>query len=48
MPTGFSTTTQITYSFVSECFGTVATIRSEENESDAEFTEAAEVRRLTQ
>jgi hypothetical protein len=45
---GFSTTTQITYSFVSECFGTVATIRSEENESDAEFTEAAEVRRLTQ
>lgn len=44
---GFSVTTQITYSFVSECFGTVATIRSKENEDEAEFTEAAEVRRLT-
>jgi hypothetical protein len=45
---GFSTTTQITYSFVSECFGTVATIRSKDDEDDAEFTQAATVRRLTQ
>jgi hypothetical protein len=45
---GFSTTTQITYTFVSECFGTVATIRSKDNEDQAEFTDAAEVRRLTQ
>lgn len=44
---GFSVTTQITYSFVAECFGTVATISSKENEDEAEFSEAAEVRRLT-
>jgi hypothetical protein len=44
---GFSVTTQITYSFVAECFGTVATISSKENEDEDEFTDAAEVRRLT-
>lgn len=43
---GVMVTTQITYSFVSECFGTVATIRSQENEDQAEFTDAAEVRRM--
>lgn len=37
-----------TYAFVSECFGTVATIVSEDNEEEVEFTTAAEVRRLTQ
>lgn len=36
-----------TYAFVSECFGSVATIRSKDNEDEVEFTEAAEVRRLT-
>lgn len=36
-----------TYMFVSECFGTVATMRSEDNEGEVEFTTAAEVRRLT-
>ncbi len=43
---GLMVTTQITYSFVSECFGTVATIRSQDNETQDEFTDAAEVRRL--
>lgn len=36
-----------TFAFVAECFGTVATIRSEDGEDETEFTEAAEVRRLT-
>lgn len=36
-----------TYAFVSECFGTVATIVSEDNEDEVEFTTAAEIRRLT-
>ncbi len=40
--------TLITYTFVAECFGTVATIRSEEGEDDPQFTRAAEVRRLAQ
>ena len=35
-----------TFMFVSECFGTVAVIHSRENESEVEFTQAAEVRRL--
>jgi len=43
---GFVTTTIRTYIFVSECFGTVATVRSNDNESDVEFIEAAEIRRL--
>jgi hypothetical protein len=43
---GFSTTTLRTYIFVTECFGSIATITSAENESEAEFTTAAEVRRL--
>jgi hypothetical protein len=32
---------------VAECFGTVATVHSPENESNAEFNHAAEVRRLS-
>ncbi len=36
-----------TFAFVSPCFGTVATIRSERNEEDEEFKEADEVRRLS-
>jgi len=34
------------FGFVSECFGTVATITSQENEGSAEFTDVADVRRL--
>lgn len=44
---GFSETTIRTYAFVSECFGTVATVNSQDNEDQIFFTEAAEVRRLT-
>lgn len=44
---GFSTTRKRTFSFVTECFGTIATIVSEDNETAAEFTTAAEVRRLS-
>ena len=36
-----------TFAFVAECFGTVATIRSKQGESQTEFDEAAEVRRLS-
>lgn len=43
---GLVTTRLRTYLFASECFGTVATIVSKDNESSVEFTEAAEVRRL--
>jgi len=32
--------------FVAECFGTVATVVSEEDETEIEFSEAAEIRRL--
>ena len=35
-----------TYGFVAECFGTAATITSQANPTAAEFTNAAEVRRL--
>jgi hypothetical protein len=34
------------YQFVTECFGTVATVRSRDNETSTEFTTAKEVRRL--
>ncbi|MEZ4460221.1 MAG: hypothetical protein R3E66_10945 [bacterium] len=43
---GVFTTKIRTYTFVAECFGTVATIRSTDNETDVEFTSAAEIRRL--
>jgi hypothetical protein len=38
--------TRRTFSFVAECYSTVATIVSQDYEADAEFTDAAEVRRL--
>lgn len=44
---GFLVTTTRTYLFVSECFGTVATVVSEEGEDEVEFGQAAELRRLT-
>jgi hypothetical protein len=44
---GFATLdTRRTFAFVGECFGTVATITSQSFESDSEFTDASEVRRL--
>ncbi len=42
----FPTTTR-TYVFVTECFGSVATVVSQPNEPSVEFTSAAEVRRLS-
>ncbi len=44
---GLLTYTYRTFAFVSPCFGTVATIRSQEDESSVEFTDTAEIRRLT-
>jgi hypothetical protein len=38
--------TRRSFAFVAECFGTVATIVSQDYESNSEFTDAAEVRRL--
>jgi hypothetical protein len=32
--------------FVAECFGTVATITSQDNETNEQFDQASEVRRL--
>jgi len=46
-PFGFLDITTRTFSFVTECFGTVASVVSENDESEVEFTQAAEVRRLT-
>ncbi len=43
---GFVTQTTVTYAFVAECFGTVATITGRTNDTTDEFTTAAEVRRL--
>lgn len=44
---GFATLdTRRTFAFVGECFGTVATVTSQSFESDSEFTDASEVRRL--
>ena len=40
-------TTRRTFGFVSECYGTVATIVSKDYEAGAEFTTAAELWRLT-
>jgi hypothetical protein len=40
-------TTRRSFAFLAECFGTVATITSQDYESGAEFTDAAEVRRLS-
>jgi hypothetical protein len=43
---GALTTTRITYLHLAECYGAVARVRSKDNESSAEFTQAAEYRRL--
>jgi len=43
---GIVTTVVRSFAFVGECYGTVATITSGDNETDAEFTHAAEVRRI--
>ncbi len=39
-------TTSRTYAFVTECYGTVANVFSKDNESNVEFTRAAEIRRI--
>jgi hypothetical protein len=44
---GLLVTTSRTFTFVTDCFGTVATVRSQDNESAVEFTQAAEVWRLS-
>lgn len=43
---GVAVTTVRSYSFAAECYGTVATIVSQDYETEQEFTDAAEVRRL--
>jgi hypothetical protein len=43
---GFVTTKVRTFAFVTECYGTVATVVSEDNEGDVEFTHALEIRRI--
>jgi hypothetical protein len=40
-------TTLRTFAFVTECYGTIATITSAENEATVEFTHAAEIRRIS-
>ena len=44
---GVLTTTIRSFAFASECFGTVATVTSQNNEPSAEFSSLAEVRRLS-
>jgi hypothetical protein len=44
---GALVTTTRTYAFVTECFGSVANITSQTNELSVEFTDPAEVRRLS-
>lgn len=43
---GAAITTRRSFAFVSECYGTVATIASQDYESGSEFTDAAELWRL--
>lgn len=43
---GFQRTTRYVYQHVAECYGQLARIRSQDNESSASFTTAAERRRL--
>lgn len=43
---GLLATTIRSFAFVTECFGTIATIASQENETEAEFQDVAELRRL--
>ncbi len=44
----FGTTilTKRSFAWIAECFGSIATVQSQDNESSAEFTDPAEVRRL--
>jgi hypothetical protein len=44
---GVLATVTRTFAFVTECFGTIATVSSQANESDVEFTDVAELKRLT-
>jgi hypothetical protein len=44
---GYLVTTRIIYLYVTECFGIVAKITSEDNEAETIFTDAAELRRMT-
>lgn len=44
---GVLTTVVRSYAFTTECFGTVATLTSQDNEASVEFVDVAEVRRLT-
>jgi hypothetical protein len=43
---GALVTTQRTFTFVTDCFGPVAVITSQTDETQPEFTSASEVRRL--
>jgi hypothetical protein len=44
----FATVTTVrTFAFVTECYGTVATVTSKDNEANEEFTTAAEIRRIS-
>jgi hypothetical protein len=43
---GFYTTRVRSFSFVTECYGSVAQVLSRDNEADVEFTRAAEIRRI--
>jgi hypothetical protein len=43
---GLLVTVVRTFAFVTECYGTIATITSQDNEPDVEFTHAAEIRRI--
>lgn len=45
--TGAIVTTQRTFAFVTECFGTIATMVSQYNELETEFDDPSEIRRLT-
>jgi hypothetical protein len=44
---GIYPTVSRTFAFAAECFGTVATVRSQDNETSTEFTSVAELWRLT-
>lgn len=43
---GFVTTRIVSFAFVSECFGTVATVRGDDDDTGSELSMAAELRRL--
>ena len=43
---GFSVTKQISYLFLTECYGVVTRVRSQSGETSADFTKATEYRRM--